>query len=75
MSVVFSHVSAHIHGNTKEGIAMNKLISDLKTAAHKRAVYRQTLRELRGLNIDTALDLDIYQADAHRIARQAVYGA
>jgi len=40
----------------------------------KRALYRQTVRELRSLPLDVALDLDIYSGDAEKIARHAVYG-
>ncbi len=40
----------------------------------KRAQYAQTVRALRNLPVDTALDLDIYPGDAERLARRAVYG-
>ena len=40
----------------------------------KRAEYRRTLRALRRMPLDTALDLDIYKGDADKIAHQAVYG-
>lgn len=46
-------------------------MEDLK----KRAAYRRTVRELRRLPLDTALDLDLYPGDAEIIARRAVYGA
>lgn len=36
--------------------------------------YRRTVRELRQLPLDVALDLDIYPGDAEKIARRAVYG-
>lgn len=36
--------------------------------------YNQTVRELRRLPTDIALDLDIYPGDAKKIARRAVYG-
>ena len=42
--------------------------------ARKRALYNRTVAELRALPTDTALDLDIYQGDAEKIARRAVYG-
>jgi uncharacterized protein YjiS (DUF1127 family) len=54
---------------------MMYLIRSLRDAAAKRAAYRRTVRELSNLPIDTALDLDIYQGDAAKIAHQAVYGA
>jgi len=47
------------------------LLADLK----KRAAYRRTVRALRSMPLDTALDLDIYRGDAKDIARRAVYGA
>jgi hypothetical protein len=50
------------------------MISKLKQTIRDRAAYRQTVREIRSLPIDVALDLDIYQGDAEVIARQAVYG-
>lgn len=46
------------------------LLNDLK----KRAAYSRTVRELRNLPLDTALDLDIYPGDAERLAHRAVYG-
>lgn len=53
---------------------MMNIISELKSAAHKRAAYNRTVFELESLPLDVALDLDIYQADAQKIARRAVYG-
>ena len=44
------------------------------TELKKRAQYHRTVRELRSLPLDTALDLNIYQGDATRIAHRAVYG-
>lgn len=46
------------------------ILTDLK----KRALYNRTVRELRNLPVDTALDLDIYPGDAERLAQRAVYG-
>lgn len=40
----------------------------------KRARYERTLRELRSMPLDVALDLDINRRDAEKIARNAVYG-
>jgi len=53
---------------------MEKLIDQIRDAARKRAAYRETVRELARMDIDTALDLDIYHGDIPRIAKQAVYG-
>ena len=40
----------------------------------KRARYERTLRELRSMPLDVALDLDINRRDAEKIAHRAVYG-
>lgn len=44
------------------------------TELQKRRDYVRTVRELRRLPLDIALDLDIYPGDAERLARRAVYG-
>ena len=36
--------------------------------------YNRTVREIRRLPLDVALDLGIYPGDAEKIARRAVYG-
>lgn len=41
----------------------------------KRAAYHRTVRELRRMPLDVALDLDIFPGDAETIARRAVYGS
>lgn len=46
-------------------------MNDLK----KRAAYHRTVRELRRLPLDVALDLDIFPGDAEAIAHRAVYGS
>jgi hypothetical protein len=38
------------------------------------AAYRKTRAEIANLPLDVALDLDLHPGDAHRIARDAVYG-
>ena len=40
----------------------------------KRAAYNRTVREIRGLSTNVALDLGIFKSDAEKIARKAVYG-
>jgi uncharacterized protein YjiS (DUF1127 family) len=40
----------------------------------KRRSYNRTVRELRRLPLDVALDLDIYPGDAEKLAQRAVYG-
>ncbi len=37
--------------------------------------YHRTVRVLRALPVDLALDLDIYPGDAKKLARRAVWGA
>lgn len=53
---------------------MAQLMSSLRTRIEKRAAYHQTVREIRAMPLDVALDLDIYQGDAEKIAYDAVYG-
>jgi uncharacterized protein YjiS (DUF1127 family) len=50
------------------------LLTNLRDAAQKRAAYRRTLNELRGVPEHLAEDLGIYPGDARRLAREAVYG-
>ena len=50
------------------------LISQLRTAARKRAAYKRTIRELRGIPLHLTEDLGIYPGDERRLARQAIYG-
>jgi uncharacterized protein YjiS (DUF1127 family) len=54
---------------------MNGMIAHLRHSVTKYLAYRRTAAELQKLDLDTALDLDIYRPDARRIARRAVYGA
>lgn len=53
---------------------MKPLLSRVQDALRSRAAYRRTVRELRRLPLDVALDLDLYPSDAEIIARRAVYG-
>lgn len=50
------------------------IITQLKEAAAKRALYRRTREEIAHMPLDVALDLNIYPGDADRIAYEAVYG-
>ena len=54
---------------------MTDLFSSLGTRLGKHAQYRRTVRELRAMPLDVALDLELYPGDAERIAARAVYGA
>ena len=40
----------------------------------KRPLFNQTVREIRNMPIDVALDLGIHQRDAEILAARAVYG-
>lgn len=53
---------------------MGSIVSKIRTTLHAKAAYRRTVREIRNMPVDTALDLDMYRGDAKRIARKAVYG-
>ncbi len=46
----------------------------IKEAARRRAVYRQTLRELNALSTRDLNDLGIHKSMIGRIAREAAYG-
>ena len=53
---------------------MSTLLNDFKIALRKRAAYNRTVRDISEMPLDTAVDLDLYQGDARKIARRAVYG-
>lgn len=53
---------------------MMSMIETLMTAARNQVRYRRTVEELSRLPLDSRLDLDIYEGDIPRIARQAVWG-
>ena len=50
------------------------IVTDVRGALAKRRLYNRTVRELRAMPLDVALDLDIDRADARATARRAVYG-
>lgn len=50
------------------------LFTQLRAAVRKRAAYRQTLHELRGVPESLAEDLNIWPGDARRLAHAAIYG-
>ena len=50
------------------------LITFLREAARKRAVFRHTLFALQGVPASLAEDLGIFPGDARKLAREAVYG-
>jgi uncharacterized protein YjiS (DUF1127 family) len=51
------------------------LIQRWRNSARRRADYRRTLRELRGIPPHLAEDLGIRPGDEAALARLAVYGA
>lgn len=53
---------------------MNSFMNTLRSRVEKRAIYRQTVRELRAMPHSVALDLGIFTEDAEKIARRTVYG-
>ena len=54
---------------------MTDLFSTLQDRLARRARYNRTVRELRAMPLDVALDLGIAREDAKAIAARAVYGA
>ncbi|MCA0960763.1 hypothetical protein [Salipiger bermudensis] len=53
---------------------MTRFFATLITRLDQRARYTRTLRELRRMSLNTALDLGISRGDLRRIASEAVYG-
>lgn len=53
---------------------MLTLIGTVRTALRNHARYSQTRREIENMPLDVALDLGLSRADAHQIARMAVWG-
>ena len=53
---------------------MAHLMSSLRDRLEKRAAYNRTVREIRDMPLDVALDLNIYPGDAELIAQKAIYG-
>ncbi len=53
---------------------MKRIVSQIRSAAAKRAAYNRTVAELSQLPVESQLDLDIYAGDIPSIARRAVYG-
>jgi uncharacterized protein YjiS (DUF1127 family) len=49
-------------------------LSSIRDAARRRAVYRQTLRELNALSARDLHDLGIHKSMIGRVAREAAYG-
>lgn len=66
---ITSFQASGMRPGTRGALDMN-FMDELK----RRRDYNRTVRELRRLPMDVALDLGIYQGDARAIARRAVYG-
>lgn len=49
--------------------------ADLKEAMAKRAIYRETVKELSALSTRELSDLGIARCEIQSIAREAAYGA
>ena len=49
-------------------------VTTVRGALDKRRQYHRTVRALRTMPLDVALDLDLARSDAKSTARQAVYG-
>ncbi len=53
---------------------MATILTQIQDSLRKRAAYRRTVRELRDMPLDTAIDLDFWHEDAEKLAERAVYG-
>jgi len=49
-------------------------MSSVRDRLRKRVAYHRTIRGIRDMPLDVALDLDIYRGDAEKIAQRAIYG-
>lgn len=59
---------------TPLGDRIAQAVQGVKIALRRRAVHRQTLRELNALSPRDLQDLGLHKADIARIAREAAYG-
>ena len=50
------------------------IVTSVRGALTKRRLYNRTVRELRAMPLDVALDLDLARSEAARTARAAIYG-
>jgi len=69
-----SHLLGNEHANPKEDPAMSTLLHSIQTRLRQRAAYLRTKAELEAMPLNVAIDLDIYQPDAAKLAAKAVYG-
>ncbi len=74
-SVVSANFEGSSNPNPKGTVTMGTLLNRMQDNLRARRAYNRTVAEIRGLPLDTALDLDLYPGDAKSIARRAVYGA
>ena len=59
---------------TPLGYRIAQAVTGLRVALRRRAVHRQTLRELNALTPRDLQDLGLHKTDIVRIAREAAYG-
>lgn len=68
-----------IHGGSHRNSAGNgviaKFVADIRDSLARRAVYRQTLRELDALSDRDLNDLGLNRSDIRRVAHGAAFGA
>lgn len=50
------------------------VVASIRDAVRRRAVYRQTLRELNALTERDLSDLGLHKSMIHHVAREAAYG-
>ncbi|WP_238547578.1 hypothetical protein [Meridianimarinicoccus roseus] len=53
---------------------MTAIITQIRTAARKRAEYNRTLAELQSMPLGTMIDFDLGPNDLPKLAHTAVYG-
>jgi hypothetical protein len=73
VAVSANRVAAQDH-RARKGLTMAHFMSSVRDRLQKRAAYNRTVREIRAMPLDVALDLNIYQGDAEIIAERAIYG-
>ena len=69
-----AQLNAALRGNPTLTARVQAVVSTLKQAFRRRALYQQTLRELNALTEREMNDLGIYPAMISQVARAAAYG-
>ncbi len=70
-----SAIGSTIRTDTDRKEKLMNYYDSLRSYLDQRARYNRTVREIRSMPNDIALDLDIDRSKARTIARNAVYGA